>query len=155
MNRRNFNGCIKVISDVIRDSLMQIPKEVALIPILILTYILFGYVFMDGGKSILQWFPSINYVPSGIIICGTTLYLYHNFSQQSLIRSIYQVLTIGLMIWIIYTFKFPSYAVGSMLDFYEVEYAIVKGLYLLVFLFWSSWFLISVIAKICKRLKHE
>ena len=90
---------------------------------------------MDGGTSILQWFPTINYVPSGIILCGTTVYLYRNFAQQFLYRSIFQVMTIALMIWIIQTFKFPSYAVGSVLDLYEVEYAIVKGLYILVFSF--------------------
>ena len=146
---------IKVILYVIRDSLPQIPNEITLIPISILVYLLFGYVFMDGGKSIIQWFPTINYVPSGIILCGTTVYLYRNFAQQFLYRSIFQVMTIALMIWIIQTFKFPSYAVGSVLDLYEVEYAIVKTLYILVFLFWSCWFLISVITKALQTSVHE
>ena len=146
---------IKIILGMIRDILMQIPNEIALIAISILAYIVFGYVFMEGGKSILQWFPTINYVPSGIILCGTTIYLYRNFSQQWLIRSICQILTIALMIWIILTFKFPSYAIGSVLDLYEVEYAIVKGLYILVFLFWSCWFLISVITKASQKTVHD
>ena len=140
MKKRSLNDRIEIILNVIQDSLVQIPKGIILIWS-DLTYILCVYVFMDG-KFTLQWFSTINYVPSGIIICAQRC-TYTVFVQQSFIRNIFQVLTIVLMIWIIHTFKFPNYAVGSVLELYEAEYEL-KSIYLLVFAFWICWYLISL-----------